>query len=55
MLTLTPDAAVLHYGLGIELQSQGEIDEAINRYRRAIEVRPYYAEAHYNLATALES
>ncbi|MEE9370394.1 MAG: tetratricopeptide repeat protein, partial [Sedimentisphaerales bacterium] len=55
MLTLTPDAAVLHYGLGIELQSQGEIDEAINRYRRAIEIRPYYAEAHYNLATALRS
>jgi len=55
MLTLTPGAAVLHYGLGIELQSQGKIDEAINRYRRAIEIRPYYAEAHYNLATALKS
>jgi len=36
-------------------RSSSKIDEAINRYRRAIEIRPYYAEAHYNLATAIRS
>ncbi len=55
MLALTPDSAILHYGLGVELQSQDRFDEAIDRYRRAIEIKPYYAEAHYNLATVLRS
>jgi len=30
------------------------LDEAISAYRRAIELVPQYADAHYNLALAVE-
>jgi DNA-binding winged helix-turn-helix (wHTH) protein/Flp pilus assembly protein TadD len=39
---------------GVELQGKGELHAAINEYRRALLLRPYYAEARYNLADAYE-
>src|SRR5262249_3670568 len=32
----------------------GKLEEGIERYRRALEIRPSYAEAHYLLGEALE-
>ena len=39
--------------LGNALQAQGKLDEAVAAYRRAIGIKPDYAEAHSNLGNAL--
>ena len=36
------------------LQDQGKLDEAVACYRRALELKPDYAEAHNNLGNALK-
>jgi tetratricopeptide (TPR) repeat protein len=41
--------------LGNALAAQGKISEAIGAYRKAIELRPDYAQAHNGLGTALRS
>ena len=35
------------------LQIQERLDEAVAAYREAIRLKPDYAQAHYNLGTAL--
>ena len=49
-----PDNPRGYYNLGNALAGAGELDEAINSYRRAISLRPRYGEAYYNLAHNLE-
>jgi len=44
-----------HNNLGAALQAVGELDEAIEHYRRAIELLPAYAEAHLNLGETLQA
>ena len=39
--------------LGNILQKQGNLDEAIQYYQTAIELKPDFVQAHYNLANAL--
>lgn len=39
----------------VQLQSQGKLTEAIQKYREAIQLDPDSAQAHFNLATALHS
>ena len=41
--------------LGIALQNQGKLDEAIAAYLHAIGIKPDYAEVHSNLGIALKS
>lgn len=51
--TLTPMAR--HFNnKAIQLQGRGEIQAAIEEYRRALLLRPSYAEARYNIADAYE-
>ena len=38
----------------IALKDQGKLDEAVACYRRALELKPDYAEAHSNLGNALK-
>ena len=38
---------------GVILKSLGKLQEAEFSYRKAIEIRPDYAEAHYNLGNTL--
>ena len=45
--------AVTETNLGVALQTDRKLDEAIAHYRRAIAARPDYAPAYSNLATAL--
>jgi tetratricopeptide (TPR) repeat protein len=46
--------AQAHHFLGLSLYKQGRIDEAVAQYRSAIDLfGGKYAEAHYNLGTAL--
>jgi Tfp pilus assembly protein PilF len=40
--------------LGSCFFNQGKVDEAIKEFRRALELDPYYVDAHANLATALQ-
>ena len=44
---------VAHNNLGFVLAERGQADEAINHYRKALDIRPLYDEAHYNLGNAL--
>lgn len=46
--------ALAFFDLGNVLDELKRLPEAIGAYRRAIELRPDYADAHYNLALALE-
>jgi DNA-binding winged helix-turn-helix (wHTH) protein/Tfp pilus assembly protein PilF len=39
---------------GVELQGKGELQSAVDEYRRALMLKPSYAEARYNLADAYE-
>ncbi len=54
ILTKTPDAPQARNMLGLELQSQGKLDQAISQYRHALQVKPNYIEAHNNLGIALQ-
>ena len=47
--------AVTETNLGVALQTDRKLDEAIAHYRRAITARPDYAPAYSNLATALRN
>jgi tetratricopeptide (TPR) repeat protein len=52
-LQKNPGCWMANYNLGIVLSKQGEADQAIDHYRRAVVLRPDYAEAHYNLGRLL--
>ena len=39
----------------MRLAEQGKLDEAVACYRRALELKPDFAEAHYNLGNALRT
>jgi len=54
MLTFAPRAASLHFNLGYALQSQNQLDRAIEEYRRTIELDPNDGSAHQNLAMILD-
>ena len=43
-----------HYNLGIALYHQGQLAEAVESYRRAIELNPNYAPTYNNLGLALK-
>src|SRR5262249_28501123 len=43
-----------HNNLGLVLNDLDQIDKAIAAFRRALELRPDYAEAHNNLGTAFK-
>jgi len=53
MLSLTPNAAAVNNNLGLALQAQNRLDEAIACYQKALQSTPDYAESHNNLAAAL--
>jgi tetratricopeptide (TPR) repeat protein len=52
-LQKNPHSWMAHYNLGIVLTERGEADQAIDHYKRAVALRPDYAEAHYNLGRLL--
>jgi protein O-mannosyl-transferase len=52
-LQKNPGCWMAHYNLGIVLGEQGQADQATDHYRRAVALRPDYAEAHYNLGRLL--
>ena len=52
-ITANPDAWLAHNNLGSAIFEQGQVDEAIAHFQRALEIQPDYARAHYNLAGIL--
>jgi Flp pilus assembly protein TadD len=52
-LRVTRDNAVAHNALGLELYRADRLDQALEHYRRAVEISPTYLEARVNLAGAL--
>jgi len=51
-LAIEPQAAI-HNDLGFVLERQGLSEEAVEQYRKALELDPESASAHYNLAAYL--
>ena len=51
-LAQNPGCWMAEYNLGLALKNQGQLDQAIAHYRRAINIWPDYVEAHYNLGGA---
>lgn len=45
----------MHYNLGLTLQSQGKLEEAIASYRQALVLKPDYAEVLYSLGLAFQA
>ena len=52
-ITANPLAWLAHNNLGSALFEQGQTDEAISHFQRALEIEPGFAKAHYNLAGIL--
>jgi len=52
-LNVTENNWLAHNNLGVVLEDQGRISEAISQCQEAVRLRPDFAEAHYNLAIAL--
>jgi hypothetical protein len=48
-------SAEYHFGVGYSLQEQGNLQEAINHYSRAIELNPRYRRAYYNRALSYQT
>jgi tetratricopeptide (TPR) repeat protein/mono/diheme cytochrome c family protein len=53
-LALDPGNWVLHYNLGLSLQTQGKLDDAAEHLRRAIELEPSNANAYTSLGNVLQ-
>jgi serine/threonine-protein kinase len=51
---LQPDDAVYHNNLGLALQGQEKLDEAIAEYRSAIRYKPDFADAYLGVGEILE-
>jgi tetratricopeptide (TPR) repeat protein len=52
---LNPELVEAHLNLGVALMAKTDVVPAITSFRRAIDLRPDSAKAHYNLALALLS
>jgi tetratricopeptide (TPR) repeat protein len=54
MLRMMPtDHEMIHNMLGQALEKRGDLDEAVEHFRSALEIDPRFAEAHNNLGVAL--
>ncbi|MFQ5454578.1 MAG: tetratricopeptide repeat protein [Nitrospirota bacterium] len=51
-LKKTPDSSTVHSDLGLNYARNGNIDMAIEEYKKAIELLPKFYFAHYNLGMA---
>src|SRR5437667_7538216 len=53
VLAIDPQSSIAENNLGIVRADQKKRAEAIEHYQRALQIRPEYAQAHYNLGVAL--
>jgi predicted CXXCH cytochrome family protein len=52
-LQIDPDLVLAYLNLGASFYSKGQYDEAIDIYRKGVEVNPLIASLHYSLSLAL--
>lgn len=52
-LRINPNFPEACYNLGVVLERQGQLDQAITAFQQAITLKPDYAQAHNNLGNAL--
>ena len=52
-LAKNPDCSMAHNNLGMLLSNQGRIEEAMEHYHKALQIKPNYWEALNNLGSAL--
>ena len=50
---LKPDYAEVYYNMGIALQDHGNLQEAIDAYKKTLSIKPDYAQAHNNIGNVL--
>ncbi|MCK4753327.1 MAG: tetratricopeptide repeat protein [Planctomycetes bacterium] len=55
MLSMSPDAVLVHNNLGNALALQGSYDEALEHFNLVLQSNPENADIHYNIATVLQS
>jgi tetratricopeptide (TPR) repeat protein len=53
-LVIKPDYAEAYYDLGLTLQDNRKLNEALINYNKALTIKPDYAEAHSNLGNVLK-
>lgn len=53
LLRMHPENHVVQYGMGVVYAFKGMYDEAILHFDKAIEIFPYFVQAHYNKAVAM--
>ena len=51
-INLYPDTATTYAAFAVFLHKLGKLDEAIENYRKSIELSPSFVETHYNLGLA---
>lgn len=49
----SPKNAEIHFHIGTSFASTGEIDQSIEHFKKAIQIKPDFVEAHYNLGVAM--
>jgi tetratricopeptide (TPR) repeat protein len=52
-LNVTVNNFLIHNNLGVTLMRQGKDQEAMIHYRKALEIKPNYADAYYNMGSVL--
>jgi tetratricopeptide (TPR) repeat protein len=50
-----PEVALYWFNLGVSVEDQGRVSEAMAAYERALALDPTMADAHFNLARLLEA
>jgi tetratricopeptide (TPR) repeat protein len=53
-IDVTKNNYIMHNNLGIAYGAQGRVDEAIDQFRKAVKIKPGYAEAYYNMGFAFK-
>ena len=53
-LRIDPGSAIAAFNLGVVLEDQGALQEAMETYRHALSVDPALPDVHYNLARLYE-
>ena len=52
-LRVSPHSEVAHLGIGWVYFQEGQVDEAIEEFKKGIAINPHHVEAYYNLGSAL--
>jgi len=52
LLKKYPDYHMVHYGMGVCCAFQEKMEEAVGFFKKAVNIFPYFTEAHFNMAMA---